>query len=71
MLATPAPLGQGIDPRAYAIAGSGRRMLDALGVWRALEDRRASRCEHIVVTDSRLDDVVRPAFLSFLGDTTG
>jgi 2-octaprenyl-6-methoxyphenol hydroxylase len=69
MLATPAPLGHGVDPRAYAIAGSSRRMLDTLGVWRALETD-AQGMEHIVVTDSRLDDVVRPAFLSFLGDTT-
>jgi 2-octaprenyl-6-methoxyphenol hydroxylase len=68
MLATPAPLGHGVDRRAYAIAGSSRRMLETLGVWRALE-ADAQAMAHIVVTDSRLDDVVRPAFLSFLGDT--
>lgn len=70
MLGTPAPLANGVDPRAYAIAGSGRRFLDGLGVWQALE-ADAQPMEHIVVTDSRLEDVVRPAFLSFLGDTRG
>jgi 2-octaprenyl-6-methoxyphenol hydroxylase len=65
-LAPSAPGGHGADPRAYAIAASGRRMLDAHGVWQALEPD-VQPMEHIVVSDSRLEDVVRPAFLSFLG----
>ncbi|MBV8963082.1 MAG: FAD-dependent monooxygenase [Hyphomicrobiales bacterium] len=67
MLAPPAPRGQGVDPRAYAIASSARHMLETLGVWRALENA-AQPMKRIIVTDSRLDDVVRPAFLSFLGE---
>ncbi|MBV8767483.1 MAG: FAD-dependent monooxygenase [Hyphomicrobiales bacterium] len=66
MLAPPAPRIQSRDPRAYAIAPSGRRLLEALGVWQALEND-AQPMEQIIVTDSRLDDAVRPAFLSFIG----
>ena len=68
VLGKPAPIAHEIDPRAYAIAGSARRLLEGLGVWPVLE-ADAQPMEHIFVTDSRLDDVVRPAFLSFLGDT--
>jgi 2-octaprenyl-6-methoxyphenol hydroxylase len=55
------------DTRAYAIAAAARRMLAALGVW----DRIAPGAQpmlDMVITDSRLQDPVRPAFLTFSGD---
>jgi 2-octaprenyl-6-methoxyphenol hydroxylase len=68
MLARPPARGRGLDGRAYAIASSGRRMLGALGVWPALEDH-AQPMREIVVTDSRVDDVSRPALLSFTDES--
>jgi 2-octaprenyl-6-methoxyphenol hydroxylase len=55
------------DDRAFALAAGGRRMFEALGVW----DRVASQVEPIrdmVITDSRLNDPVRPVFLTFAGE---
>jgi 2-octaprenyl-6-methoxyphenol hydroxylase len=55
------------DDRMSAIAGGARRLLTALGVW----DRIAADAQPIVemeITDSRLDDAVRPTFLSFDAD---
>ncbi|HEY8383896.1 MAG TPA: ubiquinone biosynthesis hydroxylase [Microvirga sp.] len=54
------------DKRAYAIAAAARRMLQALGVWDAVA-ANAQPILDMVVTDSRLDDPVRPAFLTFDG----
>jgi 2-octaprenyl-6-methoxyphenol hydroxylase len=54
------------DKRAYAIAAASRRMLQALGVWNAVEDR-AQPITDMVITDSRLHDPVRPVFLTFDG----
>src|SRR4051794_5148668 len=56
-----------LDRRAYAIAAGPRRMLDALGVWTEI-DARAQPIVEMVITDSRLQDPVRPAFLSFAGE---
>ncbi|WP_075214344.1 ubiquinone biosynthesis hydroxylase [Mongoliimonas terrestris] len=56
------------DPRASAIAAAARRMLETLGVWAALAPH-AQPIVDMVVTDSRLDDVVRPVFLTFDGRT--
>jgi 2-octaprenyl-6-methoxyphenol hydroxylase len=56
------------DPRASAIAAAARRMLDALGVWREIE-ADAEPIREMIVTDSRLEDVVRPVFLTFDGAT--
>ncbi len=56
------------DPRASAIAAAARRMLAELGVW----DEIAPASQPIldmIVTDSRLDDKVRPVFLTFDGRT--
>jgi 2-octaprenyl-6-methoxyphenol hydroxylase len=50
--------------RAYALAAGGRRMLAQLGLW----PRVAAAAEPItemVISDSRLADPVRPAFLTF------
>ena len=55
------------DTRASAIAAAARRLFHALGVW----ERVAGEAQPIldmVVTDSRLEDAVRPAFLSFGGE---
>ena len=52
------------DNRVSAIAGGARRLLTALGVW----ERLAGPVQPIVamdITDSRLEDAVRPTFLSF------
>lgn len=68
-LADPAPdaAQAGGDLRASAIAAAPRRMLEALGVWNAVRDA-AQPILDMVVTDSRVDDAVRPALLSFAGE---
>lgn len=58
---------QSRDPRASAIAAAARRLFEAIGVW----DRVAGAAQPIldmVVTDSKLEDAVRPAFLTFGGE---
>jgi 2-octaprenyl-6-methoxyphenol hydroxylase len=55
------------DKRAYAIAPAARRMLDALGVWSKVTDN-AQPVRDMVITDSSLQDPVRPTFLTFAGD---
>jgi 2-octaprenyl-6-methoxyphenol hydroxylase len=55
------------DRRAYAVAAAARRMLEALKVW----DKVAGSAQpmlDMVITDSRLQDPVRPTFLTFSGD---
>jgi 2-octaprenyl-6-methoxyphenol hydroxylase len=61
-------LAQGADDlRASAIAAAPRRMFEALGAWRAVADE-AQPILDMVVTDSRVDDAVRPVFLTFGGE---
>jgi 2-octaprenyl-6-methoxyphenol hydroxylase len=61
-------LGQsGGDVRASAIAAAPRRMFEALGVWDAVA-AEAQPMLDMVVTDSRVDDAVRPVFLTFEGE---
>ncbi len=55
------------DPRASAIAASARRLFEALGVWNEVAPQAQPMLE-MIVTDSRLSDVVRPVFLSFEGE---
>jgi len=55
------------DKRAYAIAAAARRMMEALGVWQQIADRAQPMLD-MVVTDSRLQDPVRPTYLTFEGD---
>ncbi|WP_112661925.1 ubiquinone biosynthesis hydroxylase [Microvirga flavescens] len=57
------------DKRAYAIAAAARRMLQSLGVWGEVEPK-AQPILDMIVTDSRLQDAVRPVFLTFAGDVT-
>lgn len=56
------------DLRASAIAAAARRMLAELGVWGEIEPS-AQPILDMVITDSRLDDAVRPLFLTFDGRT--
>ncbi len=55
------------DARASAIVAAARRLFETIGVW----DKVAADAQPIldmVITDSRLQDVVRPTFLTFEGD---
>ena len=55
------------DGRASAIVAAARRLFETIEVW----DKIAAEAQPIldmVVTDSRLQDAVRPVFLSFDGD---
>src|SRR5215510_15696414 len=53
------------DERASAIVAAARRLFETIGVWQTIE---AQPIRDMVVTDSRLTDVVRPVFLTFDGD---
>jgi 2-octaprenyl-6-methoxyphenol hydroxylase len=55
------------DERASAIVAAARKLLEALGVWQSLAEE-AQPILDMVVTDSRLDDAIRPVFLTFAGD---
>jgi 2-octaprenyl-6-methoxyphenol hydroxylase len=55
------------DPRASAIAAAARRLFEAIDVWDAVAGD-AQPILDMVVTDSKLDDAVRPTFLTFGGD---
>src|SRR4051794_34965837 len=55
------------DARASAIAAAARRLFETIGVG----DEVAANAEPIldmVITDSKLDDAVRPVFLNFAGE---
>ena len=52
------------DPRATAIVAACRRLFEALGVWGDVAPT-AQPILDMVVTDSRLQDTVRPTFLTF------
>jgi 2-octaprenyl-6-methoxyphenol hydroxylase len=58
---------QSKDPRASAIAAAARRLFEAIDVWDAVA-ADAQPILDMVVTDSKLDDAVRPTFLAFGGD---
>ena len=55
------------DERASAIVAAARRLLDTIGIWQAVAGE-AQPILDMVVTDSRLDDAVRTAFLTFAGE---
>src|SRR5918912_25981 len=57
----------GEDPRASAIAAGARRLFETIGVWNEAA-QSAQPILDMVVTDSRVTDVVRPVFLSFAGE---
>jgi 2-octaprenyl-6-methoxyphenol hydroxylase len=54
------------DPRASAIAAAARRLFETIEVWDAVA-ADAQPILDMVVTDSKLDDAVRPTFLTFGG----
>jgi 2-octaprenyl-6-methoxyphenol hydroxylase len=58
---------QSKDPRASAIAAAARRLFEAIEVWEAVAED-AQPILDMVVTDSKLDDAVRPTFLTFGGE---
>jgi 2-octaprenyl-6-methoxyphenol hydroxylase len=55
------------DKRASAIVAGARRLFETLGVWQSIADG-AQPILDMVVTDSRVDDAVRPVFLTFGGE---
>jgi 2-octaprenyl-6-methoxyphenol hydroxylase len=55
------------DERASAIVASVRRLFEAVGVWQDLAGQ-AQPILDMAVTDSRLDDALRPTFLTFGGE---
>jgi 2-octaprenyl-6-methoxyphenol hydroxylase len=55
------------DPRATAIVAACRRLFEAIGAWDDVRGE-AQPILDMVVTDSRLEDATRPAFLNFAGD---
>jgi 2-octaprenyl-6-methoxyphenol hydroxylase len=55
------------DPRASAIAAAARRLFEAVEVWEPVAEE-AQPILDMVVTDSRLEDAVRPTFLTFGGE---
>jgi 2-octaprenyl-6-methoxyphenol hydroxylase len=55
------------DPRATAIVAACRRLFEAIGVWDAVA-AEAQPILDMVVTDSKLEDAMRPVFLTFAGD---
>jgi 2-octaprenyl-6-methoxyphenol hydroxylase len=55
------------DERASAIVAAARRLFETLGVWSSVAGQ-AQPILDMVVTDSRLNDVLRPVFLTFAGD---
>ncbi len=57
----------GSDPRASAIVAAARHLFETIGVWQAVE-YGAQPILDMRITDSRLDDVVRPTFLTFAGE---
>ena len=64
-VADPALGRAGADPRASAIVAAARHLFETIGVWDEVE---AQPILDMVVTDSRLQDAVRPTFLTFDGD---
>ena len=55
------------DPRASAIIAAGRNLFEALGIWSKVA-ANAQPILDMIVTDSALEDVMRPVFLTFGGD---
>ena len=52
------------DVRAYAFSAASRHMLEALGIWRGIAPQ-AQEVRRIEITDSSLDDGLRPVVLTY------
>ena len=57
-----------VDDRVSAITTSAQLLLESLGVWDLIA-AQAQPIHEMEITDSRLQDAVRPAFLNFEDDT--
>jgi 2-octaprenyl-6-methoxyphenol hydroxylase len=66
-VADPALGRAGADARASAIVAAARRLFETIGVWEKVADG-AQPILDMAITDSRLQDAVRPVFLTFAGD---
>jgi 2-octaprenyl-6-methoxyphenol hydroxylase len=55
------------DARASAIAAAARRLFETMDVWRKVE-ANAQPILDMVITDSKVDDALRPTFLTFDGE---
>jgi 2-octaprenyl-6-methoxyphenol hydroxylase len=55
------------DARASAIAAAARRLFETIGVWEEVA-ATAQPILDMVVTDSKVDDAMRPTFLTFDGE---
>src|SRR6478752_1947520 len=55
------------DARASAIAAAARRLFETIGVWDKVADG-AQPILDMVITDSKLPDVMRPTYLTFGGE---
>jgi 2-octaprenyl-6-methoxyphenol hydroxylase len=66
-VADPALGRAGADARASAIVAAARRLFETIGVWPQVADD-AQPILDMVITDSRLQDALRPTFLTFEGD---
>jgi 2-octaprenyl-6-methoxyphenol hydroxylase len=66
-VADPAFAGAPADARASAIVAAARRLFETIGVWERVTDQVQPILD-MIVTDSRLQDAVRPVFLRFDGD---
>ncbi|MGE5535313.1 MAG: ubiquinone biosynthesis hydroxylase [Acidobacteriota bacterium] len=66
MVADPALAAGRPDMRATAIAAAARRLFEAVGAWQTVAEH-AQPILDMVVTDSKLEDAVRPTFLTFGG----
>jgi 2-octaprenyl-6-methoxyphenol hydroxylase len=64
-IADPSLAGSAGDGRATAIVAAARRLLETLGVWQRVD---AQPILDMVVTDSALQDALRPTFLTFAGE---
>jgi len=67
IVADPALERGGSDPRASAIVAAARRLFEAIDVWERIAPG-AQPILDMAVTDSRLDDAMRPTFLTFDGE---
>jgi len=56
-----------LDARASAIATAARRLFETIGVWQTVADD-AQPILDMKVTDSRLNDAMRPTYLTFDGE---
>ncbi len=66
-VADPALGRPGVDGRASAIAAAARRLFETLGVWSTVA-AEAQPILDMVISDSKLEDAVRPTFLTFAGE---